>query len=299
VKVSSQIREKAQNLWNNKGKGFVAHVVARIQHYLARPYEVFHKICFSIGFFVLCTLFVALIYVQHFFSTLPNVSKMSFSDLQTMASKVVQSRKENKFLKYRWVSLRDVSRSLIYSVVLSEDATFFEHDGFNLEAVLNALAENLRKKETAYGASTLSQQVAKNLFLDNEKTLSRKIKEFFITRDLEKRFSKNEILEIYLNIAEFGPDLFGVEAASRHFFARKPKDVNAAEGVFIALMLPSPRRNYFSIYQNQNLTRQKRKHVERVLRDMLYEEYITEAQYRSFVRYNFFDPDRGRLPAGR
>lgn len=226
--------------------------------------------------------------VAQFFWSLPDIERMSFETLQDIGTKRTQAKLENPRAFYRWTPLRDTSRAFIYSVVSSEDATFFDHDGFNFEAILDSLAENIRDRKNSFGASTISQQVAKNLFLTSEKSWIRKAKEFFITRALESKFKKNEILELYLNIAEFGPDAYGVAAASRLYFGILPSDINAAEGSFIALMLPSPKRYYFSIFDNQNLTRVKRRRLERVLRGLLYEEFITEAQYRSFVQYDYF-----------
>src|SRR5690606_7712117 len=102
----------------------------------------------------------------------------------------------------------------------------------------------------------------------------------------------NQIIEIYLNLAEFGPDIFGVRAASHHFFGKSPGKINAAEGAFMALMLPSPRKNHYAIFQNHNLTRAKRKRIRRVLRDMMYSEFISPEQYRRYLRYDYF-PRRG------
>ncbi|MEK7691555.1 MAG: biosynthetic peptidoglycan transglycosylase, partial [Bdellovibrionota bacterium] len=182
-------------------------------------------------------------------------------------------------------------------IVMSEDSEFFEHDGINVEAIIDAIAVNLRTQKNTIGASTISQQVAKNLFLEFEKSYVRKIKEFMITRDIERRFTKNQILELYLNLAEFGPDIFGVEAAGQHYFGKKASAINAAEGAFIALMLPSPRRLHYSVYQNQNLTDARRKRIRRVLQDMLYNEFITEGQFAQYVRYPYFKKESDRSTA--
>lgn len=227
---------------------------------------------------------------------------MTFEQLQAIGTERTLQRLENPKSFYRWTSIRDTSRALLYSVVSSEDSTFFDHDGFNFEAILDSLAENIRDRKNTFGASTISQQVAKNLFLTSEKSWIRKAKEFFITRALERTLKKNEILELYLNIAEFGPDMYGIAAASKAYFGLNPDEINAAEGSFIALMLPSPKRYYFSIFENQNLTRAKRRRLERVLRGMLYEELITEVQYRGFVQYDYFSfkkTGKPRLIAGR
>lgn len=285
--------------WLMRTRTLVRDWVVRV---FRKPWDVFVKICFGIGLAVLVVLFLTAGYVTVFFRSLPNVQKIGFENLKEIGRQRVVDRLENKQARYEWTPLRDVSREFLYSVVVSEDASFFEHSGFNLEMMLSSMAENIKEGKSAYGASTISQQVAKNLFLSNEKTYLRKIKEFFITQRLENALKKNEIAELYLNVAEFGPDIFGVAAASKHYFNTTPAKINAAQGAFIALMLPSPKRHYFSIFQNRNLTKAKLRRVERVLRDMLYEEYLSETQYHRYSKYNYF-PDvnlsSSRSPAGR
>ena len=104
--------------------------------------------------------------------------------------------------------------------MLSEDVNYFSHDGISYDDLYNAFVANLQSKKRSYGASTISQQVAKNLFLSSERTYSRKLKEYFITKRIESRLSKNEILELYLNLIEVGPGLYGVAAASRSISIR-------------------------------------------------------------------------------
>lgn len=303
-KKSSEWRESAKRFKDRVpdfrlGAHKAAHgVVDGMINVATSPWRAFKVVCFSLGAATLVLSLVALISVYGYLKSLPNMSMLKFRDLKLIAQGKLQNKIQDPKHLYRWVSLDDISREYLYSIVASEDATFFEHSGFNFEAMANSLAENIKEQKIAYGGSTISQQVVKNLFLSSERTVSRKIKEFLITRELEARFSKNEILELYLNLAELGPDIYGVNAAAWTYFRKAPKKVNAAEGTFIALMLPSPKRHYYTIYQNRNLTRQKRRKIERVLRDMLYEEYLTEKQYREYVQWDYFKgtPDT-RLPA--
>lgn len=266
---------------------------------LLSPVRAFKLLCFSIGLGVILFTIIATIAIYSYLSTLPNMHQLKFRDLRLIATGKAQEMARSNGRRFRWTTLDEMSREYLYSIVISEDATFFEHSGFNFEMIANSLAENIKEQKMAYGASTISQQVVKNLFLTPEKTLSRKLKEVIITRELESHFSKNEILELYLNIAEFGPEIIGVHAAASHYFRKTPRAINAAEGAFIGLMLPSPKRHYYTIYQNRNLTRVKKKKIERVLRDMLYEEYLTERQYSEYTRYNYFRGRGGeeRLPA--
>jgi monofunctional glycosyltransferase len=274
-----------------------AQATAWLARVLSKPWLWFRRLCFSLGLFVLLTVVGSGAFVYAFFQGLPRVDQFTFEQMQELARKRIESRRETKSHKHQWTPLRDISRELLYSVVVSEDATFFEHSGLNLEMMVSSLVENLKEGKHVYGASTISQQVVKNLFLTNEKTYVRKLKEILLTQRLEKRFKKNEIIELYLNLAEFGPDLFGVAAASQAYFRRGPAAINAAEGAFMALMLPSPKRHYFSVFQNRNLTKTKLRRIERVLRDMLYEEYLSEAQYKRYVRYRYFPETSPRSPA--
>lgn len=263
-----------------------------VVYVLMSPVRLIKFICFSIGAFVLIFTTVLGIYVWNIFYTVPDATSLKLDDLKVLATKSVDAKREHKEKKLAWTPISDISRDLLYAIVYSEDQTFFEHDGVNYDALINSLAENIKKREYAYGGSTISQQVAKNLFFQSNKSLRRKIQEFLVTKQLERQFKKNEILEIYLNLAELGPDMFGVREAANHYFGKEPKDINAAEGTFIALMLPSPRSNYYKVYENKNLTKQSRKHINRVLRDMLFKEWITEAEYKKYRDYDFFKPTR-------
>src|SRR6478609_6269804 len=116
------------------------------------------------------------------------------------------------------------------------------HDRINHRAMRDALVANLRAGRFVRGASTISMQLAKNLFLGREKTLSRKLEELVLTEYLEQTFEKDEILELYLNVIEFGPDIYGITAAADHYFGRTPNELTMAECMFLSSLLPSPVR---------------------------------------------------------
>lgn len=273
----------------------LVHFKERAVYVLMSPVRLLKFICMCVGAFVIAVFTILGIYVWNVFATAPQVESYSFNDLKSKAVKAVFDKREDKRKKLTWVPIANINRSFLYSIVTSEDSSFFEHNGFNYDALAASLAENIKKKEYAYGGSTISQQVTKNLFLIKDKTLRRKAQEFIATKKLEEHFQKNEILELYLNLAEFGPDIFGVAEAAQHYFGKDPSQINAAEGTFIALMLPSPRGNYFKIFQNQNLTKQSRRQINRVLRDMRFNELISEGQYHQYSKYNYFK----RSPASR
>ncbi len=205
-----------------------------------------------------------------------------------MAQRSVDRRLENPAHRPHWVPVTQINRDLLYAFVMSEDSNFFEHEGIDMDAMVVSFAENYRSGQYDYGASTISQQVVKNVFLSQHKSIIRKLKEILLTKRLEARFSKNEILEIYLNVAELGPDIYGVGAASHAVFGKPASKINAAEGAFMAQLLPSPRRNFYSMVQNHNLPPQKRRKIRRILSDMLSEEFISPDQYRHYTKYNYF-----------
>jgi hypothetical protein len=145
-----------------------------------------------------------------------------------------------------WTPLFRVSPFLVHAVLAHEDATFFQHRGFAPHAFESALARNLEEGRFAYGASTITMQLARNLFLARDKTLARKLKEILLAWWLEKNLTKEEILELYLNVIEFGPRTYGVGPAARHYFGRRPEELSPAESAFLAVLLPSP-----SVYGRQ------------------------------------------------
>ncbi len=227
--------------------------------------------------------------LSSFYASLPDVQRPGFDGIKKRATHQVNRRLHKpETTKRPWTELEQVSRDLLYAIVLSEDAGFFDHAGVEVDAILAATIQNLRKKKYDSGASTITQQVVKNLFFTDSKSLIRKTKEVIIARDFDAVYSKNQILEIYLNIAEFGPDLYGIKEASFHYFGKNPSQVNAAEGAFLAIMLPSPRKFHYSVYENQNLTPEKKKRIRRILTDMLSNEFISPKQYREYLKYNFF-----------
>ncbi|MCB0419229.1 MAG: transglycosylase domain-containing protein [Bdellovibrionaceae bacterium] len=267
-------------------------------HIFTSPIRAFKFLCFATGvaFWSFAALVGLVTYL--FFASLPDVESMNFTALKKVARGQVYERFEKRGGKHIWVPLSAINRDFLYAVVLSEDRSFFEHDGVNYGAIMQAFAANLKKGRPVFGGSTISQQVAKNLFLDDSKTFTRKLKEVILTRRLEATFSKNELLEIYLNLAEFGPDIFGAESVARNVFRKPPSEINAAEGAFIALLLPSPRRNFYSLVQNRHVSEAKREKLRNILKGMLYNEYISPKQYSRYVRYDY-TPSLKRAVAGR
>ena len=235
-----------------------------------------------IGWAVALTLLGLAIGAGLFFYNLPNLDAMEFDDYKTLATERTVDRLEIRANLNRWTPLRLVNRDLLYAVVVAEDAGFYEHRGVDSDAMIDAMITNWRRGEKAFGGSTITQQTVKNLFLSNEKSYLRKLKEVVLALRLENRLSKNEILEIYLNMAEFGPDIYGVRGASAHYFGKAPGAINAAEGAYMALMLPSPRRYHYTLFQNRNVTLAHRRKFDSILRAMRAHGYISPVQYNEY-----------------
>jgi monofunctional biosynthetic peptidoglycan transglycosylase len=144
-------------------------------------------------------------------------------------------------LEQQWVPYRAISANLKRAVIASEDANFAEHDGVDWAALEKAYARNNTRHKVVGGGSTITQQLAKNLFLSGSRSYIRKGQEMIIAFMLETVMSKERILEIYLNVVEFGRGVFGAEAAARHYYGVKAANLNAAQSARLAVMLPNPR----------------------------------------------------------
>jgi len=141
-----------------------------------------------------------------------------------------------------WVPLGRVSRHLIRAVLASEDQKFFGHDGVDWEAIQKSMDEDRKKGRFARGGSTITQQLAKNLFFTTSKSLTRKLRELVAARWMEQDLSKRRILELYLNVIEWGDGIYGAEAAARRWYGKSASDVGEEEAAGLAAMIPNPRR---------------------------------------------------------
>jgi monofunctional biosynthetic peptidoglycan transglycosylase len=141
-----------------------------------------------------------------------------------------------------WVPLGRVSRHLIRAVLASEDQKFFGHDGVDWQAIQKSMDEDRKKGRFARGGSTITQQLAKNLFFTTSKSLTRKLRELVAARWMEQDLSKRRILELYLNVIEWGDGIYGAEAAARRWYGKSASDVGEEEAAGLAAMIPNPRR---------------------------------------------------------
>ena len=167
----------------------------------------------------------------------PDMTAFMERSLEALQAKDPRAR-----LQHQWLSYERISIHLKRAVVAAEDARFLDHEGFDWAAIQKAIARNEERGRVVAGASTISQQLAKNLFLSGERSWLRKGQEAILTWMLEDTLSKQRILELYLNVAEWGDGVFGAEAAARHHFGIGAAALNAEQAAWLAVILPSPRR---------------------------------------------------------
>ncbi len=143
-----------------------------------------------------------------------------------------------------WTPLAQIPPEMKWAVILAEDASFYKHEGVDVKAIKEAIKYDLEKQSFARGASTITQQVAKNLFLSREKTLTRKAKELYLAKRMEQELSKGRIIELYLNVIELGPMVHGIGHGARYYFGKPAAALTPRECAFLAAMLPGPRVAY-------------------------------------------------------
>ena len=179
---------------------------------------------------VLASLFV--------FLTWPDVAALSRSNPETTAF-IERARSQGTDVKWRWVSANAISTDMKTAVLVAEDLSFFKHDGFDTHEIRIAAREAIQGKRVR-GASTITQQLAKNLWLSPSRSPTRKLREIALTGQLERHLSKRRILELYLNVVEFGPGIYGAEAAARFYFGKSAADLNPERAARLAASLPRP-----------------------------------------------------------
>lgn len=176
-----------------------------------------------------------------------------------------------------WVSIKDISQNLINATISIEDKHFYKHVGFDYLRIMKAMTVNIKNRKNLEGASTITQQLAKNLFLDFDKTWERKIEEAWLTIKLESNFTKNEILEGYLNTINYG-GVFGIENASIYYFGKSAKDLNLAEASILAGIPKSP--TYYSPITNYDNAKMRQKII---LNAMVNNKFISESEKKQAI----------------
>jgi monofunctional biosynthetic peptidoglycan transglycosylase len=175
-----------------------------------------------------------------------------------------------------WTPSESIPPEMKWAVIVAEDANFYRHEGIDVKAIKNAIRYDLEKKRLARGASTITQQTAKNLFLSREKTITRKIEEVFLAKRMERELTKGRILELYLNIVELGPMVYGIGHGARYYFNKPASALTPRECAFLAAMLPGPQKVY-NPFRHLDRVLKRSDMVLRLLRD---KGVLSEAEYR-------------------
>ena len=194
------------------------------------------------GIIVLSFILVAGFY---FYMSLPDVGGLKTKNPRSTALMVQRYREAKKIdhkfrIRQQWVDLDAIPKLMRETVRITEDASFYQHKGVDFAELKEALKKNWKKGEYVRGASTITQQLAKNLYLSTDKSIIRKIKELLIAISLERHLSKDRIFTIYLNVIEWGPGIFGVEAASQNYFNKTVGQLNLEEMVRLVAVIPQP-----------------------------------------------------------
>lgn len=177
----------------------------------------------------------------------PNVGKLKKENPKKSAfmeyreAEWAEKGKKIKIVQH-WVPLGSISPALVKAVLIGEDDKFYQHEGFDFDAMQKAIEKDIAEKKFKFGGSTISQQLAKNLYLTPSKNPVRKVKEAILTWRIENTLSKKRILELYLNVAEWGEGIFGIEAAARHYYGKSAAGLSPHEAARLAAVLPNPRK---------------------------------------------------------
>ena len=191
--------------------------------------------CYALGTLVVAVISIQLWFLGHIvYWSSYNPSSTAFMDRHL--------ERPGARLRHNWVPYSRISEHLKRAVVAAEDAKFLDHEGFDWEAIQKAIEKNERRGRVVAGASTITQQLAKNLFLSGSRSWLRKAQEAVITWMMERTMSKRRILELYLNVAEWGEGIFGAEAAARYHFGIAAAGLGPEQSAWLAAILPSPKR---------------------------------------------------------
>ncbi|HEY5522853.1 MAG TPA: biosynthetic peptidoglycan transglycosylase [Desulfuromonadaceae bacterium] len=187
-----------------------------------------------------------------------------------------------------WTSSGRIPSEMKWAVILAEDSNFYKHEGFDVKAIKNAIKYDLEKKSLKRGASTITQQAAKNLFLSREKSITRKVKEIYLAYRMEQELTKGRIIELYLNVVELGPMVYGIGHGAQYYFGKPASSLTPRECAFLAAMLPGPRLAY-NPYKNLGKVLKRSDMILRLLRQ---KGVLSEAEYQVALAES---PNVGRL----
>jgi monofunctional biosynthetic peptidoglycan transglycosylase len=227
--------------------------------------------------------FIILATIMYLYLSLPDVTGLKLKNPKTTALMDQRIREAQRSLEpYRvrqyWVAFDTIPTLLKDIVRICEDAGFYHHHGIDYTELKEAMKKNLEKGKYARGGSTITQQLAKNLYLSTQKRIFRKIKEYFIAKRLEANLSKDRIFYLYLNVIELGPGIFGVQAASRYYFNKNVSELDLEEMIRLAAVIPRPLK--IDPRGDHRWLQWKTRWILNTLKKY---EYISEGQYRSQI----------------
>jgi monofunctional biosynthetic peptidoglycan transglycosylase len=197
-----------------------------------------------------------------------NPGKTAFMEYR---EEIWRQKKIKKQIKKTWVPISEISPYVLKAVIIAEDRKFWSHEGFDFEAMQKALEKNIQQNKVRAGGSTISQQLAKNLYLSPDKDPIRKIKEAIVTWRIENQLSKRRILEIYLNVAEWGDGIFGIEEAAQNHYGRHASQLTARQAATLAAVLPNPR-----LYKTNGASKYVENQAERIYHIMVRQGIVIE-----------------------
>ena len=186
-----------------------------------------------------------------------------------------------------WVPMDKISKRLKGAIISSEDGKFYTHPGYDIEELQDAINDGVvKRKKKVRGASTITQQLIKNLYFQMDRSLWRKTLEMALTLWIEDKVEKNKIFESYLNVIEYGDNIFGIKNAAKHYFKKDPANLNARESAFLAMLLPSPKR-YSQSFKKKELTPFATKIMNSILLKMKQGGYIGTQEYYQSLESRF------------
>jgi monofunctional glycosyltransferase len=219
---------------------------------------------------------------------IPFYETNALSHVRADAEAAVTRKLDGNTKNYKWVPLKQINKDVYHAIIASEDGRFYQHHGIDYDALWDAAQKNFERRTFSVGGSTITQQMVKNVYLSNDKNLIRKYREFLGTQRIEQVLTKKEILEVYLNIIEFGPNIYGIHHAARYYFGKTAADLTAREAAFLAILMPAPKKYFYSIYKNKKMNTRHNRKYQRILRDMMRQGYLTQAAYRSYANQTFY-----------
>ena len=231
--------------------------------------------------FILLAAAAYLVYIGVSLALMPPVSGLADKKFSTTIQVKDWQGKYHPFVvgpkNRNWTPSGRIPPEMKWAVILAEDANFYKHEGFDVKAIKAAIKYDLEKKSLKKGASTITQQTAKNLFLSREKTITRKLKEIYLAYRMEQELTKGRIIEFYLNVAELGPMVYGIGHGSRYYFGKPPSALTPRECAFLAAMLPGPRLAY-NPYKNLGKVLKRSDMILKLLRQ---KGVLSEGEYQA------------------